>query len=115
MPIGGVIAWLKSFTGTPSLPDGFVECNGQVLNDADSVYNGQTMPNLNSGTYHRFLRGSSTSGSTGGSVTHKHNFLTYRVGITLGLVYYYFPATNSTYYVTMYPRYYEVVWVMRVK
>ena len=115
VPIGGVVAWLKSFTGTPSLPDGLVECNGQVLNDSESVYNGRTLPDLNSGTYHRFLRGAATSGSTGGEVTHKHDFLAYRVGVSLGLVYYYFPANNTTYYVTMYPRYYDVVWVMRVK
>jgi hypothetical protein len=86
-----------------------------VLNDIDSVYNGQTLPNLNSNTYHRFLRGASTSGGTGGITTHKHDFLAYRVGVSLGLVYYYFPASNTTYYVTMYPRYYEVVYVMRVK
>jgi hypothetical protein len=115
VPVGGVIAWLKSFTNTPSLPDGYVECNGQVLSDSDSVYNGQTIPDLNSGTYHRFLRGAATSGGTGGQTTHKHDFLAYNVGLSLGLVYYYFPASNTTYYVTMYPRYYEVVWVLRIK
>jgi len=61
VPIGSIIAWHKSFTNTPSLPDGWVECNGQVLSDADSVYNGQTIPDLNGDG--RFLRGSSTSGT----------------------------------------------------
>jgi hypothetical protein len=50
-PIGSVMAWLKSFPNTPPLPSGWIECNGQVLNDADSVYNGAVMPNLN-GTLH---------------------------------------------------------------
>jgi len=61
IPVGSIIAWHKSFTNTPALPDGWVECNGQVLSDADSVYNGQTIPNLNGDG--RFLRGSSTSGT----------------------------------------------------
>ncbi len=61
VPIGSVIAWHKSLTGTPSLPDGWVECNGQTLSDADSPYNGQLMPNLNGEG--RFLRGAAISGT----------------------------------------------------
>lgn len=113
IPIGAVVAWLKNFAGTPSLPDGWVECNGQVINDSDSVYNGQTLPNLNGGQ--RFLRGKTTSGTWSGQGAHKHSFLAYRVGISLGLVYYYFPANNSTYYTTTSPEYYSVVWVIRIK
>ncbi len=69
-PIGAVIAWLKSFTNTPSLPSGWVECNGQVLSDGASVYDGQTIPDLNGDN--RFLRGNVTSGATGGSATMAH-------------------------------------------
>ena len=68
VPIGAVLSWLKTFANTPSLPAGFVECNGQVLNDGESVYNGQTIPDLNGDN--RFLRGNATSGATGGSSTH---------------------------------------------
>ena len=72
-PVGSAIAWLKNFTGTPSLPDGWDAGNGQMHSDPDSVYNGQTLPNLNgSGGTKRFLRGSTTSGGTGGSANHKH-------------------------------------------
>jgi hypothetical protein len=46
VPIGGVIAWLKSFSNVPALPDEYVELNGQVLSDAQSPLNGQTLPNL---------------------------------------------------------------------
>lgn len=67
-PIGSVLAWLKTFTNTPALPSGWVECNGQVLSDADSVYNGQTIPDLNGNN--NFLRGNSTSGGTGGASTY---------------------------------------------
>ena len=68
-PIGAVISWLKSYTNTPAtLPDGWVECSGQTLSDADSVYNGQTIPDLNGDN--RFMRGNSTSGGVGGEESH---------------------------------------------
>lgn len=62
MPVGSIVAWHKSFTNTPALPAGWMECNGQAVSDASSPYNGQTLPNLNGEA--RFLRGSSTSGVT---------------------------------------------------
>ena len=129
IPVGSVLPWLKSFTNTPALPDGWVECSGQVLNDAYSIYNGQTIPNLNgSGGTKRFLRGSTTSGTTGGSETHKHwiehchefclntNAPTTvacgadynHIGTTAN--YSDYSSTNSTL-----PSYYEVVWIMRIK
>ena len=46
-PIGGVTNWLENFTGVPSLPEGWIKCDGQVINDALSSLNGQTAPNLN--------------------------------------------------------------------
>ncbi len=59
-PIGSIEAFHKSMPATPTLPWGWVECNGQVLADAESPYNGQTMPLLNSNG--QFLRGSAVSG-----------------------------------------------------
>jgi microcystin-dependent protein len=53
---------------TPALPDNFVECDGSVLNDANSRYNGATLPDLNGAN--TFLKGASTSGITGGEDTH---------------------------------------------
>lgn len=113
-PIGVVVAWLKSYANTPALPEGWVECNGQTLSDSDSVYDGQTIPDLNgsSGT-NRFLRGSTTSGSTGGTETHTHDFPTYVSGGGLSGA---SPAKeNITNPSGTLPSYYEVVWVMRVK
>ena len=49
VPIGTILPWGKTLTNTPSLTGQFVECNGQVLSDAGSVYNGVTIPNLNGG------------------------------------------------------------------
>lgn len=68
VPVGGVLAWLKTLTGTPSIPLGYVECSGQVLNDPESVYDGATIPDLNGNN--NFLRGNATSGGTGGESTH---------------------------------------------
>lgn len=77
-PIGSITAWHKSFASTPALPSNWVECNGQTLSDADSVYNGQVIPNLNGAatgadlsngdnlgkTGEVFLKGDETSGVT---------------------------------------------------
>lgn len=74
VPIGFIGFWHKNLTGVPDLPDGWVECNGQVLSDPDSPLNGQTIPNLNgdatgadspnlSRKEQMFLRGGVTSGT----------------------------------------------------
>ena len=47
VPVGTVMAWHKSLPGTPALPDGWAECNGQTISDGDSPYNGQAVPDLN--------------------------------------------------------------------
>lgn len=71
-PVGSISAWLKGLPNTPSLPAGWVECNGQTLNDPESPYHGQSVPNLNGwqGAPQRFLRGSTNSGAIGGEDTH---------------------------------------------
>lgn len=72
-PIGSIIAWHKDFSNTPSLPYGWVECNGQTLNDPASPYHNQVIPNLNgdpngadspglSEKAGMFLRGGTSSG-----------------------------------------------------
>ncbi len=71
--VGSAVAWLKSFPNVPPIPDGWVECNGQVLDDPNSSLNGETIPDLNgeAGTQ-RFLRGSTSSGTIGGTESHSH-------------------------------------------
>lgn len=119
-PIGAVVAWLKTYTNTPALPAGWAECDGSTVSDSDSPYDGQTLPDLNGDN--RFLRGSSTSGSTGGSETHSHAVPADPTGsgpggaITGG-------NTSADYYDTNWqsdatstlPTYYEVVWIIRIK
>ena len=65
--IGSIEFFDKNFNGENELPFGWVECNGQTLDDEESPLNGKVIPNLNG--QNRFLRGNSTSGSTGGSAT----------------------------------------------
>lgn len=123
-PIGTILPWLKSYTNTPSIPTGWVECDGSTLSDSDSVYDGQTLPDLNGDN--SFLRGSSTSGSTGGSETHTHSNVTSASGVRLHINGTGFvttsgsPASNGnsnsvTSATSTLPTYYEVVYIMRVK
>jgi hypothetical protein len=75
-PIGTVLPWLKTLTGCPALPANWVECSGQTLSDAESLFNGQVIPNLNGNI--NVLKGASTSGGTSSenylpSHTHAHS------------------------------------------
>ena len=97
---------------TRALPSNYVECNGQVLSDADSIYNGETIIDLNDITTSKFLRGNTSSGGTGGSTTHTHSVTaisprgqfsdSYAPPATTG-------ATASI------PTFITVCWIMRVK
>lgn len=138
-PIGSIVAWAKSIAGVPALPAEFQECDGSEITDVDSPMVGEFVPDLNGDL--RFLRGGSSSGSSGGlgEVTltkpemplHKHAYASY-VKI---------PATNfrnarfvsaggfadQSFVITQSdsqggdgahenrPPYYGVVWVMRIK
>lgn len=68
VPIGGVIAWFSNISGVPDLPDNWVPCDGQTLDNDQSPIDGQTIPDLNGDN--KFLRGNSTAGGEGGSATH---------------------------------------------
>lgn len=122
VPIGGVIGWLKNFTGTPALYEAFVECNGQTLTDPGTVYT--SVPNLNAsgGGSQRFLRGSTTSGTTGGADNYIPEGTMGGPSTTIGLCLgasqqpkidhvHIFTGESASYL----PSYYEVVWVVRIK
>ncbi len=72
-PIGTILAWHKNMPGIPTLPAGWVECNGQTLVDPASPLDGQVIVNLN-GTG-RFLRGAFASGTLQADAFqgHHHN------------------------------------------
>ena len=107
--MGSVVAWLKSFPNVPALAAEFAECNGQVLSDAASPFDGATLPDLN--VAERFLRGNSVSGGLGGydsfAVRTADNAST---GVPFNAV-----TTDDSPGATPLPPYYTVVWVMRVK
>jgi len=127
VPIGGIVSWAKTLSGVPNLAEGWVECDGTVLVDALSPLNGQTIPDLNGDN--RFMRGNSTSGGTGGSATHTHNWNTGDIGggtqgvesgasFTIPRNLTSFAGFNddvTTDAVSTLPTYYEVVWIMRVR
>lgn len=127
IPIGAVVAWYKSTTGVPALPAQFLECNGQVVNDAGSPINGQTLPNLNGG--HQFLRGNSASGSSGGAATHAHAFtgttdvengdLDVQADsgspVTIAGFAHVHPFSGVSDFSSSLPPYSDVVWIIRIK
>ena len=64
-PIGTIFAWHKHFfekkdNSDGYLSNGWMECNGDIINDKDSPCYGQKVPNLNG--ERRFLRGGLMSG-----------------------------------------------------
>jgi hypothetical protein len=129
VPVGTIVAWAKNLTGTPSLPAGWVECNGQTLNDAASPYHLQAIPDLNgsaSGTQ-LFVRGHTVSGGIGGTSSHCHSVCvswgvcTNSLSTSGSDSSYNFvessdtSATGSTDDVPHIPPYYEAVMIIRVK
>ena len=106
-PVGSIVAWHKKISRR--LPRGWVECNGQVLNDMGSPLDGEKIPDLNG--ENRFLRGSNRSGDIGGSTTHKHTR-------SRGKITYvwqrpdYNEVDNAANHL---PPYMNVVWIMRVR
>lgn len=114
-PVGAVVAWLQDFTGTPALPDDWVECNGQVLSDAESPYDGQTIPDLNGNQY--FLRGAAISGGGVGQTAHAHSAgASFEVTTTPGSGAFAWDANAQSSAETAFaPDHYTVVWIMKVK
>lgn len=103
VPVGAVVAWLKSFPNTPALPANFVECNGQTLDDSGSPYNGQVVPNLNG--QNQYLRGNLESGGVGNPSTDVTNLSGHAAG---GNNYNHSHSVSSL-------SYYQVVWIIRIK
>ncbi len=60
-PVGAIVAWHEHLgPGTIELPAGWLQCNGQLIVDSESPFDGQNLPDLNNAR--RFLRGNITSG-----------------------------------------------------
>lgn len=134
VPIGCILPYLKNFTSVPAMPTGFLECDGSVINDADSPMNGETLPDLNG---NEFLRGAATSGGTGGGTTgsgsnHSHGSGTLATdsqsgaranaagGTATTVAHAHDVDSGSTanegsHTHASQPKYYNVVWIIRIK
>ena len=128
-PTGTILAWDKTLIGELILPHGWVECNGQVINDTESPLSGKTIPDLNG--QNRFLRGNTVSQGTGGSATVSHthslrseggNWLAEVCSNTANMG----NLNKTTDYgaksqdlnaasVNTLPPYYNIVWIMKIK
>ncbi len=61
LPVGSIIAWHRDLLKDAAhLPPGWTSCDGQKLDDPESILHGQTVPDLNGEG--RFLRGGKESG-----------------------------------------------------
>lgn len=72
VPVGGVVDWWRPNANIP-IPDGFVVCDGTVINDPLSPYHGQTTPDLRG----KMVRGATPTSNelgTGGAESQTVNF-----------------------------------------
>lgn len=116
VPIGGIIPWAKTITGVPSLPACWKECDGTNVSDANSPLNGQATPNLNGAN--AFLRGSTTSGGTGGAATHAHSVTAsarYYSSAGSGMSFARHGHTHTVNSSSNVPPFMDVVFIMRIK
>ncbi len=70
VPIGTVLDWWCSFDC--NVQEGFALADGSVVNDPESPFFGETLPDLNN----QFVRGTTVVGNvgnTGGATSHTHN------------------------------------------
>jgi len=112
--IGAIVAWLKSLSGSipQTLPVGWVECDGSVISDTDSPFNGDTIPDLNGSEY--FLSGSGGSTTTGGASIHSHSINASGVQARNNTGTPNRPTTPTNASASL-PPYYKVVWITRIK
>lgn len=86
LPLGSIIAWHRDLLEQRMipLPPGWVECNGQTLDDPESPFHGQVIPNLNlvdrrgAGLGRQggmFLRGGDRSGELQDDLLQSHTHL----------------------------------------
>jgi len=118
--VGTIKAWNKSATGMPSnvLTAFWLECAGAAISDNESPFDGQNLPDLNS--TQRFLRGNTTSETTGGADTHLHVISSLTQAGVAGADFNTFPISGGTQSynsdnASTLPAHMEVVWIMKIK
>jgi hypothetical protein len=70
VPIGSVISWWRPDSSVP-IPDGYRACDGSMIDDPESPYDGHVLPDLTN----RFVLGvvPEDVGAQGGSASHGHS------------------------------------------
>jgi len=71
LPVGAVIDWWRPSDSTEPVPDGFAVCDGSVVSDTASPFNGKAVPDLTD-TFVRGVTDVNNIGDTGGALTHSH-------------------------------------------
>jgi uncharacterized membrane protein YgcG len=109
-PVGAVIAWFGSLSGVPTLPSGWQLCDGSQITDARSPMKTQYTPNINGNSEATkfFMRGSTTSGTTGGSYNGAGDLYMSGGGSSSGPGY----IVNSRF--TVIPPFIEAIFIMRI-
>lgn len=129
-----IMATAEAYTiyKTPKLADGWVECSGQTVSDADSPYNGVAVPNLNgttdATTYTLAGRGSSVTGTLGGAATYQWfdtsgntydssggTFADVQYATVAGSGTYFVLAPGQNAYAKGLPPHMRVIWIIRIK
>ena len=84
VPVGTILAWHRDLPGTSRLPEGWEECDGQLVRDRESPLYSQRLPDLNSQVYAggrgRYLRGGRESGRLNESTYWTDNGASYSSG-----------------------------------
>ena len=136
LPIGTIVAWHRDLVeeAPPDLPEGWMRCDGQLVEDLESPFEGRLLPDLNGEG--RFLRGSDHSGDVQSDSfkSHSHvsgaiyNVTDYAYGYTTFSGYYDGPAVSNPYTQSKHspytgsvggdetrPKNMSVIWIIRVK
>lgn len=133
-PIGSIIAWHRDFKEPFSLPENWVECNGDKIHDKESPFHNLYTPPLNKGNAYkggRFLRGGEKSGEmqegslhfneSGDSTVADHSDWMLRTDgasekrTIKNLKFGYQYNTRSVKYDVSRPVNMSVIWIMRIK
>jgi hypothetical protein len=112
-PLGTIRAWHEDMTGMPSnmISAFWKSCEGAAISDAESPFNGQNLPDLN--TTQSFLRGSTTTGTVAGADTHTHTIGSQGTNIETGAVINELNTTTDA--GSTLPKHMTVKWLMKIK
>ena len=69
VPVGTIMEWDKDYGSIPTLSGFWAECNGQVISDSESIFNGKRIRNLNGGSINLTLTWTADAGGSYATVS----------------------------------------------